>query len=255
MGALHEGHLSLIREARAACDRVVVSIFVNPLQFGPNEDLAGYPRPVARDRELCERAGVSILYHGDAADFYENGFRTTVSVSELTEGMCGPFRPGHFNGVCTVVTKLLLRTLPHVAYFGQKDYQQAVVIERMVRDLDIPVAVSVLPTVREPDGLALSSRNAYLSEPERRAALALWRGLSAAVRLFEHGERRAGRLREACQEVITAEPLARIEYLELADARSLRPIPDGAGLAAAAVLAVGARIGTTRLIDNVTLEP
>jgi len=254
MGALHEGHLALIRTARAECERVVVSIFVNPLQFCPGEDLENYPRPFERDRRLCEKESVDILYHGVTSDFYPDDFRSKVSVSRLTEIMCGPFRPGHFDGVCTVVTKLLLRTLPHVAYFGQKDYQQAVVIKRMIRDLDIPTELRMVPTVREPDGVAMSSRNAYLNAEQRQAARCLWRGLSKALELHRRGERRAGALVDACREEIEREPGVEIEYVELADAEELGKYESEEAVGPRAVLAVAARIGNARLIDNVLLH-
>ncbi len=255
MGALHEGHVSLMRTAREECDRVIVSIFVNPLQFGPHEDFAAYPRPFDRDKTVCEDAGVDLLYDGAAADFYPPGFRTEVRVRELTETLCGRTRPGHFEGVCTVVAKLLLRTLPHRAYFGQKDYQQAAAIRRMAADLDIPAEIIVLPTVREADGLAMSSRNAYLSPAERGAATCIFRGLRAAQALFAAGERAAGALAGACRHVIAAEPLAAIDYVTAADAESLRELGDEERIAGRAVLAAAVRFGKARLIDNVLLEP
>lgn len=255
MGALHEGHVSLVRAARAECDRVIASIFVNPLQFGPHEDFAAYPRPFERDKAMCEEAGVDLLYHGVPEDFYPPGFRTEVRVRELTETLCGRARPGHFEGVCTVVAKLLLRAFPHRAYFGQKDYQQAAVIRRMAADLDIPAEIAVLPTVREPDGLAMSSRNAYLSPEERAAAPCIFRGLRAALALFAAGEREAGALTGACRLVIAAEPPAAIEYVAAADAESLREFRDEERIAGRAVLAAAVRFGKARLIDNVLLEP
>ncbi len=255
MGALHEGHVSLMRTARAECERVIASIFVNPLQFGPNEDFSAYPRPFERDRAMCEEAGVDLLYHGVTADFYPPEFRTTVRVRDLTETLCGRARPGHFDGVCTVVTKLLLRTLPHRAYFGQKDYQQATVIRRMVADLDIPAEIRVLPTVREPDGLAMSSRNMYLAPAERAAAPCLYRGLCAARDLFAAGERATGALTGACRRTIEAEPLARTDYVTAADADTLREFRDEERVVGRAVLAVAVRMGKARLIDNELLEP
>jgi pantoate--beta-alanine ligase len=253
MGALHAGHRALIEAARTACERVVVSIFVNPLQFGPAEDLARYPRPVAEDTALCEAAGVDILYRGSVPDFYPEDFRTIVRVRELGDTMCGAFRPGHFDGVTTVVTKLLLRVSPDIAFFGQKDYQQAVIIKRMVRDLDIPAEIRIVATVRDADGLALSSRNAYLSEREREAAPCLWRGLCAAERLHETGERGAGALRKACADAVAREPLARIQYVTLADAENLRSYADADAVRDRAVLALAVFIGATRLIDNILL--
>ena len=255
MGALHEGHLSLLRAARAECERVVASIFVNPLQFGPGEDADRYPRPFAQDRALCEAAGVDLLYHGRCDDFYPPEFRTSVRVRELTEGLCGRGRPTHFDGVTTVVAKLLLRVLPHTAYFGQKDYQQAAVITRMTADLDIPTRIQIMPTVREADGLAMSSRNLYLTADQRRAAPCLWRGLCAASAAWERGERRAGPLKNACSAVIRGEPLATLEYVEIADGRTLRALGDDATVPEGAVLATAARIGAARLIDNTLLGP
>jgi len=232
---------------------VIVSIFVNPLQFGPGEDYARYPRPFEKDRALCEKEGVDLLYHGQVEDFYPSDFRTTVSVRELTEVLCGPHRPGHFDGVCTVVTKLLLRTMPDIAYFGRKDYQQAVVVRRMVRDLDIPCEIRLVDTVRDSDGLALSSRNAYLSGEERKAALCLWKGLSRAHSLYKAGERRVGELRSACLRVIEGEPKAKLQYADIVDPQTLRPYRDEEILQGPAVFAVAAFVGTTRLIDNILL--
>ncbi len=254
MGALHEGHLALVRRAKAECERVIVSIFVNPLQFGPGEDFERYPRPFDRDRRLCEKEGVDLLYHGRVEDLYPPDFQTKVSVGELTKVLCGPFRPGHFDGVCTVVTKLLLRTMPHIAYFGRKDYQQAVVIRRMVRDLDIPCEIRIVDTVRDSDGLALSSRNAYLSAEDRKAALCLWRGLSEALTLFRAGERRVGELRRACCAIIKAEPRAKLQYADIVDAETLRVLSDGETIKSPAVFAVAAFVGPARLIDNVLLQ-
>ncbi len=253
MGALHEGHLSLVRTAKRECEKVVVSIFVNPLQFGPAEDFSKYPRPFERDRRLCEEEGVDLLYHGATDDFYPAGFSTRVRVEKLTEGLCGRSRPVHFEGVCTVVAKLLLRILPHKAYFGQKDYQQAMVIDRLVRDLDIPAAVVMLPIVREEDGLAVSSRNVYLSPRQRRSATALFRGLSAAERSWRRGERRAGALKRICSKVITEAPEARIDYIEAVCPETVAEQPDAAQLTEGAVLAVAVFFGKTRLIDNVVL--
>jgi pantoate--beta-alanine ligase len=254
MGALHAGHRALIDRARSECDRIVVSIFVNPLQFGPTEDFNHYPQRFTQDAELCERAGVDILYHGTVADVYPPDFRTTVSVRELTEGMCGPHRPGHFDGVTTVVAKLLLRTVPDVAYFGQKDYQQALVIKRMARDLDLPAEIRLVATVRDENGLALSSRNEYLTEQERTAATCLWRGLSTAAHRYAQGERRAGPLRGACRRVIDAEPLVRLQYVAVADADSLRFHEDDEAVGDRTVIAVAATVGGARLIDNVILQ-
>lgn len=227
---------------------------MNPLQFAPGEDYERYPRPFEKDRQLCEKEGVDLLYHGEVKDFYPSDFRTTVSVRELTEVLCGPHRPGHFDGVCTVVTKLLLRTLPDVAYFGQKDYQQAVVLRRMVRDLDISCEIRLVETVRDKDGLALSSRNSYLNEEDRKAALCLWKGLSQALALYKKGERRVGELRNVCKSAIETEPKAKLQYAEIVDAETLRPYGDEEFVTKPAVLAVAAFVGPARLIDNVLLR-
>jgi pantoate--beta-alanine ligase len=242
MGALHEGHLSLVRRARAECDRVVVSIFVNPLQFGPSDDFARYPRQRDRDLALLQSEGVDAAFTPGVEEMYEAGEASRVRVGGLGERLEGVHRPGHFEGVATVVTKLFNVTRPHRAYFGQKDAQQAALVTRMARDLDTGVEVVVLPTVREPDGLALSSRNAYLSPAQRRAAVCLYQALEAAARAFQAGERDAGRLRDAMCAVLNAEPLACTEYAEVVDPMTFEPP------GTLAVLAV--RIGETRLIDN-----
>lgn len=242
MGALHAGHLALIRRAGAECDRVVVSIFVNPLQFAPSEDLARYPRPLEGDLALLTSEGVQAAYTPSETDMYARDATTRVRVEVLDELLEGARRPGHFTGVATVVTKLLNATRPDAAYLGQKDAQQAAVITRMARDLDTGVEIVVVPTVREPDGLALSSRNVYLSGPERRAATCLFRALSAANATFVAGERDPGRLTTAMCEVLEAEPLARVDYAEVVSPETFT------APGRLAVLAV--RIGTTRLIDN-----
>ena len=242
MGALHDGHLSLVRRARADNDRVVVTIFVNPLQFGPGEDFGRYPRQPERDLELLASEGVDAVYMPGVEEMYPPGATTRIRVHELDEVLEGAHRPGHFEGVGTVVTKLFNATLPDRAYFGQKDGQQAAVITRMARDLDTGIEIVVMPTVREPDGLALSSRNVYLTPDERRAAVSLSRALEAANRLFGEGERDAGRLQAALHEVLDAEPLAGVDYAEVVD-----PVTFTAP-GTLAVLAV--RFGPTRLIDN-----
>ncbi len=249
MGALHEGHLSLVKEARRRCDRVVASIFVNPLQFGPNEDLDAYPRDLEGDSSLLEDAGTDALFFPSTETLYPGEHRTRVRVSGLTEPLCGRSRPVHFEGVTTVVTMLLQTALPHLAFFGKKDYQQWRVLERMATDLLMPVEVVGLPTVREPDGLALSSRNAYLDPEQRARATALNRGLLAAKARVEGGERDARAVEEAARAVI--EPAVdRVDYLEARDARSLATIER---VERPAVLAVAAFVGKTRLIDNVEL--
>lgn len=252
MGALHEGHLSLIRRARADCDTVVVSLFVNPAQFRPGEDLATYPRDEERDAALAEAEGVDVLFAPAEDEVYPPGFDTRVLVGRLTSVLCGhPDRrgPDHFTGVATVVVKLLNMVGPDVAYFGQKDAQQALVIRQLVRDLDIPVTIEVCPTVREPSGLAISSRNAYLEREERERAAALGRALAAAEAAVAGGEQSADAVLRAARfelEAARVEP----EYLELRSARDLSPARRVNG---ATLLAVAARVGDTRLIDNTIL--
>ncbi|MGH2834863.1 MAG: pantoate--beta-alanine ligase [Solirubrobacteraceae bacterium] len=252
MGALHAGHLSLIESARAQCDVVVVSLFVNPSQFDERSDLDRYPRDEARDRELAERAGADYLFAPEAEEVYPPGFATSVEVLGLTDRLEGAVRgASHFRGVTTVVTKLLNMVGPDVAYFGQKDAQQAIVIARLVADLDLPVRIETCPTVREPDGLAMSSRNARLSAEERARAGALFRGLSAAAALAAQGERSGEELLRTAREAMAAldvEP----EYLALVDPATLEPVER---LERAALLAVAARVGETRLIDNLILDP
>lgn len=251
MGYLHAGHMSLVREARRCTDRCVVSIFVNPLQFGASEDLGRYPRDLARDRELLERESVDALYLPTEETMYPPGFQTTVSVAHVTEGLCGETRPGHFSGVATVVAKLFNAVKPHVAVFGEKDFQQLVTIRRMAADLDFDVEVVGAPTVRESDGLAMSSRNSYLSETERQAALCLSRAIRAAEGIVAGGESRTDRIVAEAKRVISAEPLARIDYVELVDPRTMRSSPEIHGPAR---LALAVFIGKTRLIDNAVLN-
>jgi pantoate--beta-alanine ligase len=253
MGYLHEGHLSLLRAARAECDVVVMSLFVNPAQFGSGEDLDRYPRDEQRDAELAEQAGVDLIYAPSTEDVYPDGYTTYVEVEGLTEVLCGdPARrgPGHFHGVTTVVAKLFNTVQPDIAYFGQKDAQQAIVIQRMVRDLEFPVRIRVLPIVREEDGLALSSRNAYLDAENRKRAAALSRALGAAQE-----SARGGSLAEALAEAKRQLSEAGIEpeYLEARDAENLSPVAELNGRPV--LVAVAARIGGARLIDNVLIEP
>jgi pantoate--beta-alanine ligase len=255
MGYLHAGHLSLVEQARNECDLVVVSIFVNPTQFGPTEDLSRYPRDEVRDLQFLESAGVDWVFLPTAEEIYPPGFQTYVDVREVTTVLEGAARPGHFAGVATVVAKLFNLVQPGVAYFGQKDAQQIVVIRRMVRDLNFPVDLVVGMTIREPDGLALSSRNVYLDPAERQAALVLSRALRAAHDLWDAGERDGERLRAAMCAVLAAEPLAQPDYVSIADLDTLAELeaiaPDQGALASLAV-----RIGRgTRLIDNHILEP
>jgi pantoate--beta-alanine ligase len=251
MGALHAGHASLVERARADCDAVGVSIFVNPAQFGPGEDLGAYPRARERDLALLESLGADLVWTPAAASLYPPGYQTWVTVEEITRPLEGTCRPGHFRGVATVVAKLFLAFTPDRAYFGQKDAQQAAVIRRMVRDLGFPLEVVVCPTVREPDGLALSSRNAYLDAEERRAATVLFRALCAARALYDGGERGGEALRGAMRAEIHSEPLAKEEYVSVADPGTLSEldrVEDGA------LLSLAVRIGRTRLIDNLALE-
>ena len=250
MGALHEGHLSLVRRARAETDAVAASIFVNPAQFGPEEDLAKYPRNLAGDRALLKSEGVDLVFTPEAASLYPPGFQTWIVPGPLGEVLEGARRPGHFRGVLTVVSKLFNVVEPDRAYFGQKDAQQAVLIRRMAADLDFGLTIVVCPIVREADGLALSSRNAYLTPEERRAALVLHRSLRAAAAAWDAGERRSDALCEAARSVLGSEPLAVPDYVSAADPETLA----GIGPAADRVLvSMAVRFGTTRLLDNILL--
>ncbi len=253
MGYLHQGHVSLLEEGRRRGDLLVLSIFVNPTQFGPKEDLSRYPRDLDGDLAKAERAGVDVAYVPDAAAMYPTGYQTFVEVEELQKGLCGASRPGHFRGVATVVLKLFHAVQPHVALFGRKDYQQLQVLARMARDLDLGVEVVGLPIVREPDGLAMSSRNAYLSPDERQRALALSRALLAARVTFDEGEREAARLVDCARATLHLTPDVRLDYLELRDAETLAELHGR--VTRPAVMALAAFVGTTRLIDNQLLEP
>jgi pantoate--beta-alanine ligase len=250
MGALHEGHLSLVRAARAQCDVVAVSIFVNPTQFGPNEDFSKYPRTFEKDRAMLEKDGVNFLFAPSVEEMYPAGAVTYVWVESLSDKLCGRSRPGHFRGVTTVVSKLFHIVEPGLAFFGQKDAAQAAIIRRMVRDLNLPVDIVVCPIVREADGLAMSSRNAYLTSQERKAAQVLYRSLTRVRELFEHGERGAGKLIEAGKQTFAGEPAARLDYFEIVDPDTLDPVADAAR---GALVAVAALVGKTRLIDNILL--
>lgn len=253
MGYLHEGHLSLVREGRRRASCVLASIFVNPIQFGPREDLDRYPRDLPRDSALLEGEGVDALFAPEVEEMYPRGFATRVTVEgPLTEGLCGARRPGHFSGVATVVTKLFAACEPDLALFGQKDAQQAAVIRRFTKDLNLPVEIVVCPIVREGDGLAMSSRNVYLSPEERRQAPVLFRSLKAAEALFAAGERRGEVLLDTVRREMAGAPLATIDYVELVDAESLVPVER---VEAPALLALAAFFGSTRLIDNTVLNP
>lgn len=251
MGYLHEGHLSLIRRAKGDCDHAVVSIFVNPAQFGLNEDLSKYPRDLERDLKLIEPLGVDIVWTPSAEIMYPNGYQTWVEVEALTHPLEGAVRPGHFRGVTTVVAKLFNAVQPHKAYFGQKDAQQAAVIRQMTRDLSYPIEIVVCPTVREQDGLAMSSRNKYLEGEDRSAALVLYRALNAAKDAYEKDERNAERLRQKMKEVIAAEPRAQMQYVSCADYNTLEELEIVKGKT---LLSMAVFIGRTRLIDNFVLE-
>ncbi|MBI3551501.1 MAG: pantoate--beta-alanine ligase [Elusimicrobia bacterium] len=250
MGALHEGHAALIRRARRQNKRVAVSIFVNPAQFGPKEDLSRYPRPFAADRRLCERLGVDALYHPSAREVYPKGVRTTVEVQGLSDLLCGAVRPGHFKGVATVVLKLFVTVRPSRAYFGEKDFQQLQIVRRMVRDLDLPVEIVGCPTVRDGDGLALSSRNAYLSPFERAVAPKLHQALRLGARLARKAGTPLRLLREVRRELLMI-PGATIDYVSVVDPASLE---DARRLKGRLRLLTAVRVGKTRLIDNIALS-
>jgi pantoate--beta-alanine ligase len=251
MGSLHEGHLSLVRKARQECSSVVVSIFVNPTQFAPEEDLENYPRDLTRDQKLLRREGVDLVWNPSAAEMYPEAFQTWVTAAEVTQPLEGARRPTHFRGVTTVVAKLFNAVRPDKAYFGQKDAQQAVVIRQMTRDLNYPIEIVVCPIVREPDGLAMSSRNTYLTPEQREAALALSRGLFQAEEAFQQGERNADRLREIVAEEIEEEPLAELQYVSCAAPDTLEELE---GEVEHCLISLAAFVGKTRLIDNVVLR-
>jgi pantoate--beta-alanine ligase len=249
MGALHEGHLSLVRASQAECGLTVVSIYVNPSQFGPKEDYRRYPRNLEKDLDMLGRCGPPspVVFFPNDEEMYPSGFSTWVDVGGVTEPWEGYFRPGHFRGVATVVLKLLNIVVADKAYFGQKDYQQVTVIRRLVEDLDLPVTIRVQPTVRHADGLAMSSRNAYLSPPERQQSRVLWKSLCLARELAEQGERDADRIVERMREIILSVPEARIDYIALADPETLAPVREIRGRTLAAV---AVHVGGVRLIDN-----
>jgi pantoate--beta-alanine ligase len=257
MGALHAGHGSLIRHARVECDRVVVTIFVNPTQFGPSEDLDAYPRPEEDDLAACRSAGVDVVLLGVANDLYPPGFQTWVTVERLSQPLCGPRRPGHFRGVATVVAQLLHIVRPHRAYFGMKDYQQSRVIGRMIADLHIDTELRCCDTVREPDGLAMSSRNAYLDPESRALAPRLYQALQNARELVAAGERRVDAMRASLVKDLSGHDGIELDYAEVLDAETLQELADGhvATARSGVLLAVAARIGPTRLIDNTVVPP
>lgn len=250
MGFLHEGHLSLVRRSKAECEHTIVSIFVNPTQFGPNEDFAAYPRDIDRDLRLLEETGADAVFLPAAEEMYPKGADTLVVPGKIAERLEGAARPGHFKGVATVVLKLFNLVQPQRAYFGQKDAQQAAVITKMVADLNVPVEIVVMPTARDSDGLALSSRNIYLNLAERQAATVLYRSLKLAEELVAEGERDAGLVRQKMIKLISAEPLACVDYVSLADARSLEELTF---ITRPVLISLAVRIGRTRLIDNIML--
>ena len=251
MGYLHEGHLSLMREGRKRADVLVTSVFVNPTQFGPNEDLDKYPRNLERDIEMMEEVGVDVVFHPRVNEVYPEEYQTFVTVDDVSKNLCGLNRPTHFRGVATVVAKLFNCVLPHIAIFGRKDYQQLKVIERMVKELNMDVGIIGMPIVREPDGLAMSSRNEYLNPKERKAALSLYKAILAVRELFENGERRIGALTDRAVGVIMTEDLARIEYIRLAHPENIAEL---VGVVwDQALLALAVYVGKTRLIDNTVL--
>ncbi|MDA9393113.1 pantoate--beta-alanine ligase [Bradyrhizobium sp. CCBAU 45394] len=250
MGCLHDGHLALVEASLANCDVTIVSIFVNPTQFAPNEDFGAYPRDFVRDEKLCRAAGVAIVFAPEAKEVYPAQFETIIEPGELANTLCGAFRPGHFRGVATVVCKLFNMVQPDAAYFGQKDFQQCAVVRRMAIDLNLPIEIAIVPTVREVDGLAMSSRNRYLSLEERRRSLAISRGLFAATEEFRSGERDPKRLIGIAKKHL--ETVDRLQYLELVDTTTLKPAESP--LERSAALCVAAYVGSTRLIDNVILS-
>jgi pantoate--beta-alanine ligase len=251
MGYFHEGHLSLMRYGRQQGDRLVVSLFVNPTQFGPSEDLDRYPRDLEKDAGMAREVGVDVLYTPTAADMYPPGYQTFVTVEDLSQPMCGATRPGHFRGVATVVLKLFHQVLPHLAIFGEKDYQQLAVIKRMVADLNVPVEVVGRPIVREADGLAMSSRNSYLSPEERHSALGLFQALTRSRNLAASGETRADEILTEVKQMLSQNPNTRLDYAVLVDPDTLNHVDNIRG---SARLAVAAWVGGTRLIDNMLLE-
>lgn len=251
MGYLHEGHLSLVKAAKKHTDVVVMSIFVNPMQFGPKEDFEKYPKDFKRDEQLANDAGVDIIFYPSVKDMYPEGYSTYITVENLTDTLCGASRPAHFRGVTTVVAKLLNIVKPDVAYFGQKDAQQAIVIKKMVQDLNMDVEVKVMPIVRERDGLAMSSRNSYLSEDERRDAQILYQALKKAESLVGDGERSSKKIIKAMKDTIFVKPSVKLDYVSVVDTRNLRDVDT---ISKEALVAVAAHVGRTRLIDNVIVK-
>jgi len=251
MGALHTGHLSLIKQACKENDIVIVSIFVNPAQFGSGEDFRRYPRNLKVDALLCRNEGVDFIFYPDAADVYPKGYKTYVIVEQLSDVLCGKFRPGHFKGVATIVTKLFNIVQPDIAYFGQKDAQQAVIIQQMVKDLNMSLKIKVLPIIREPDGLAMSSRNAYLSEQERKDAAVLHQALRKAQDLIKRGTTNPSKIILAMRRIIRRKESARIQYIEIVDPDELKPVKK---IKDRVLIALAVYVGKTRLIDNLIIN-
>lgn len=251
MGALHEGHLSLIRKARKDNDIVIVSIFVNPAQFGPKEDFKKYPRELKEDCRLCRKEGVDIIFYPQVKEIYPQGYRTYIEVKDLSNVLCGKFRPGHFRGVATVVTKLFNIVGADIAYFGQKDAQQAIIIKRMVSDLNIPIKIKVMSTVREIDGLAMSSRNAYLSQEERKDAVVLSEALNLARNLIRRGKKNSSKIIRQMKQLINKKKNAKVQYISIVDLENLKPIEIIKGKV---LIALAVWIGKTRLIDNIIIN-
>jgi len=251
MGYLHEGHLNLAKEAKKDCDVIVISIFINPLQFGVGEDYDIYPRDLVRDKQLAEEAGVDYIFYPTVAEMYPKGYNTFVNVENLTNVLCGAQRPGHFKGVTTVVLKLLNIIFPHRAYFGQKDAQQVIVIKRMVNDLNMPVKIITVPTKREDDGIAISSRNIYLTKRGRKQATCLYKSLKWAEQMILHGERQSEVIKKGIVNQINKNNLAKIDYVEIVNAESLESVELIRGTT---LIALAVKFGETRLIDNITME-
>lgn len=252
MGFLHDGHASLIRNARQDTDYVIVSIFVNPTQFGPKEDFKKYPRDLQKDIEFCEKEGVDIIFIPEAVDMYPKGYATYINVEKIADKLCGLSRTGHFRGVATIVMKLFNITMPDIAYFGQKDAQQVVVIKRMALDLNVDVKIKALPIVREKDGLAMSSRNIYLNQEERMSARSIYESLKSAKELFNEGERDSKTIIKKIKQVITNQPNTKIDYILVVDTEDLRDIKK---ISKGALIAAAVWVGKTRLIDNIVLNP
>lgn len=251
MGYLHEGHVSLVKTARKHTDIVIMSIFVNPTQFGPNEDYAAYPKDLKRDEEMARAAGVDVIFYPSAKEMYPEGYATYVNVERLTDTLCGRSRPGHFKGVATVVAKLFGAVRPDIAYFGQKDAQQAIVIRKMVEDLNMGMEIKILPIVREKDGLAMSSRNIYLSESERKGAVIIYQALKEADDLIKKGERNPNIVLKIMAEMIGSVPAARIDYIAIVDSKNLK---DVSAISGGILIAAAVFMGKTRLIDNIMMS-